>query len=194
MFSIAPPEEPRWVDLPHGVRVEVRPADGLVRAAAEAAVLREVRAQEAERAARLEEGADTADLLDLADPDLRTTFLVLGIAGKLARFAIIRWEGIEQAHTPDLAEAMMVRHPDMGLAFLDALMGPAQKVTEEGNASAPAPNGFSAGAPITAGAADHPAAQPARPRSARRAASKAPPPGRPASPPSAEDSAVPSST
>ena len=163
MFSIAPPEEPRWIDLPHGVRAEVRPADGLVRAAAEAAVLREVREQEEQRAERLELGADCADLLDLADPDLRRTYLGLGIAAKLARYAILRWEGVAQPLTPELAEAMMVRHPEMGLAFLDALLAPAQKVAEEGNASAPAPSGSSAGAPITAEAAAPMAAEPAPP-------------------------------
>jgi hypothetical protein len=157
MFSLTLPTAPRWLDLPHGIRVQVKPIDGLVRAAAEASVHRTIREAEAERTDRIEVGAGVADLVDLADADMRRAFISLTFAAKLARYGIVAWEGIEQDHTGDLAEQLMLQQDTIAEAFIAAYLAPVAALAAEGNASAPAPNGSSAGAPITAEAAPPPA-------------------------------------
>ena len=94
------------------------------------------------------------DLPDLSDPDFRAGWSTARLAAKLARYGILAWEGVAQSHTPDLAERMMLRHHRMADAFLLAVLAPLLQETAEGNASAPAPPGSSAGAmPIAADAA-----------------------------------------
>ncbi len=50
MFSLDPPTEPYWVDLPRGVRVEIRPVTTAVMAAAQAGSARRLGALRASEA------------------------------------------------------------------------------------------------------------------------------------------------
>ncbi len=149
MFSLALPTTTTWLDLPHGVRVLVRPLDSTVHAAALAKVTREIRAMEAQRAELLETGLPVDHLPDLADDDLRRGIVAILLARGLARYGIAGWEGIEQPYSPDMAEQLM-RHADMANAFLAAYQAPIAALATEGNGSAPAPNGTSTGAQPTA--------------------------------------------
>jgi hypothetical protein len=104
VFSLDLPTEPYWLNLPHSVRIKVRPLSATVLEAARAAAIRRVAAIEAERQQRLDANLDAGDLPDLADDDLRVGLVSSFLAEGLARYGILAWEGIAEAHSPPIAD------------------------------------------------------------------------------------------
>ncbi|MFN6998827.1 hypothetical protein [Elioraea tepidiphila] len=117
--------EPVWLDLPHGVRLRVRPIDRIVRAAAEGAAL------EKAKQALAEAGAPEDS------PAFKTLYLLL-LTRLLARHAVLAWEGVGDrdsaplALSPEALDALLDRD-DMLLAFWDRVVNRADPVDAEGN-------------------------------------------------------------
>jgi hypothetical protein len=117
--------EPVWLDLPHGVRLRVRPIDRVVRAAAEGAALAKAKQALAEAGAAED------------SPAFKTLYLLL-LARLLARHAVVAWEGVGDrdgaplALTPEGLDALLDRD-DMLLAFWDLVVNRADPVDAEGN-------------------------------------------------------------
>lgn len=152
MFSITLPTEPRWLDLPMGVRVKVRPLDGLVITAARRHVQREVLRMRADRTEREDAGVPADDLPDLDDENMAEAMFRLEFARALAKYGVIDFEGVGDASgavavpfSAGMAQALVV-HPDMIDAFLAAYLSPHTELTSEGNASAATLNGSTGGA------------------------------------------------
>ena len=80
MLTLDLPAEPYWLDLPRGVRVEIRPVTTAVMAAAQAG-----------SAPRL--GALRAAEADL-DPDMARGLAFSFLVKALARHAVVAWEGV----------------------------------------------------------------------------------------------------
>jgi hypothetical protein len=117
--------EPVWLDLPHGVRLRVRPIDRVVRAAAEGAALQ--RAKQA-----LAEASAPED-----SPAFKTLYLLL-LTRLLARHAVVAWEGVGDrdgaplALSPAALDALLDRD-DMLIAFWERVVHRADPVEAEGN-------------------------------------------------------------
>lgn len=147
MFSLAIPTQPRWIDLPKGVRVRVKPLDVLVITAARRLAERGLRQMRAERTDRLECGAPVTDLPDLDDDIVAETLARMEFAGGLARYGVIAFDGVGNADgsdalpfSPENAQALVL-HPDMMEPFLLAYLEPHAALAAEGNGSATTPDG-----------------------------------------------------
>lgn len=136
-----PSFEPAWLDLPHGVRVQYRPATDADMAAAGVWARAEASRLEDERRTRL--GLET-------DAEQRTTIVIGATVLALARLCVLAWDGVEGDCTPERAAALMQIN-GMTEGFLAAVTSAWMPLVAEGNASAPAPNGTTAGAQTTAG-------------------------------------------
>jgi hypothetical protein len=125
MLSLDLPTEPYWVDLPRGVRVEIRPVTTAVMAAAQAAAQR--------RLAALRE-ADAE-----MDPDLARGLAFALLVKALARHAVTAWEGVGDAAgkplplSPEAVERLMDLD-EMASAFWERALLPIRTVAAEGNA------------------------------------------------------------
>jgi hypothetical protein len=137
--------KPRWLDLGHGVRVFVEPLTSAVMMAARSE-LRDVLPDPGSHAAK-EKAA-------------------VALVRALGRIGIRDWEGVGDADgnpmppTPERIDALLDL-PPLYDAFERDHVGPALLLDEEKNASAPSPNGTSAGASDTAGPAPSVLAPPA---------------------------------
>jgi len=80
MLTLDLPIEPYWLDLPRGVRVEIRPVTTAVMAAAQAGSARRL-------------GALRAAEADL-DPDMARGLAFAFLVKALARHAVTAWEGV----------------------------------------------------------------------------------------------------
>jgi hypothetical protein len=114
---------PRWLDLPHGVRVQVRPVTSAVVAAAQSAGRRRLSALSEE------ERADADWLAGLA---FATT------VAEIARLSILAWEGVQDdagAPAPVTAEAVeaLMQQDDLAFAFWVAATATLHEVVTEGN-------------------------------------------------------------
>ena len=124
MLTLDLPTTPYWIDLPRGVRVEVKPVTTAIMAAAQAAAARRLGALRA---------ADPE-----LDPDLAKGLAFALLCKGLARHSIVAWEGIGDAKgnplplTPEAAERLMDLD-DMASAFWDRATAPAAAVAAEGN-------------------------------------------------------------
>lgn len=140
MIRLGLKKEPYWLDLPHGVRVEVQPMS--------TALMARVQARRAE--------ADGAE-----DEDVSVAFVTA-----VAVEAIIAWEGVGDEKgkpapvSPDYVAAMMGEYP-IFRAFQTDYVATGLALVEEGNGSAPSPDGTTAGARNTAATAKR-SARPAR--------------------------------
>ena len=120
-----------WLDLGHGVRVQVRPLETSLM----------LRAQEALR-------HDDAPAGDGAETIGR-------VSAKLAELAIIAWEGVGDDAgdpvdpSPERIRQLLAIWPIFE-SFQARYVAPRLILDAEGNVSAPLPNGTSAGAPSTA--------------------------------------------
>ena len=109
--------EPVWLDLPQGVRLQMRPLDAAIVIATRARALRAI----AERVADHPPEAGP----DLANPDMGAAALQTAFAGALAYFGAIAWEGVGDDNdqpapfTREAAERLG-RHPVMTEAVLSA--------------------------------------------------------------------------
>lgn len=125
MLKLDLPTEAYWVDLPHGVRVRIKPVTTAIVSAAQ------------HRAARLGREAAEAAGGEL-DPDISRGLAFVLMAKALARFAIEAWEGVggpdgaPLALTEEAAERLMDIEA-MAAAFWDAALKPIHAVSAEGN-------------------------------------------------------------
>lgn len=165
MIRLSLPREPYWLDLPHGVRVFVRPLNTAVYEAARARGWRMARAIAAEHADLKAAGADITGLPDLSDEDALAGLSQMLFAQGLARSAITRWEGVldaagNPAEVTDPAVAELMQLPRMAESFVIQYTETHEAVLAEGNVSGSAPSGTSAADPTTAGAAAETATAP----------------------------------
>jgi len=130
--------EPHWLDLGHGVRLQVRPCTTALMMAARA---------EAQR-------ATIASASDSEATGIRTAALIKA----LARLAVLDWDGVGDAAgsavpvTVENVDALMDLWP-VASAFESAYLGPALLLDAEKNAPGPALSGTSAAGPSTAATA-----------------------------------------
>ena len=167
------PREPRWLDLAGTARVLMRPPTTALISAAQHAAMAEADAIRAGQEGLIAAGADV-DGLDLDDPHI-----VAGLAHELmvqalARYLVTDWQGVFDAEGNALAfDAKLLPRlmaiEDVAAAFWRHVLEPERRRAAEGNASAPSPNGISAGALDTA-----PDASLARPVAPRHAAPPVP--------------------
>lgn len=126
MIAIDLSSEPKWADLPHGVRLKLRPATTAIVSAAQA------------RATRLAIEA-TTELGQPDDEDLRRGFAFMLLVQSLARYLVIEWEGVCDTNgqqlplSPEAIDRLM-EHDEIAAAFWDAAMRPLRVVDAEGNA------------------------------------------------------------
>lgn len=156
MIKLGTPEEPCWLDLPHDVRVKVRPLTTPIYEAAMAKGRRMIGdlmgGLEGVEAA----GGRVEGLPDLSDPDAAAGVSQLVFVQALARLAILEWEGVgDEAGSPlpvspVAVDRLMARYP-FGERFIVLYTERYSRVLDEGNGCGPAPNGTSAAAPDTAG-------------------------------------------
>lgn len=124
MLSLVLVSTPTWLDLPRGVRVEVRPVTTAVMAAAQAAASRRL-------------GAIRASTEDL-DQDMAKGLAFAFLVKALARHAVIAWDGVGDAAgqpldlTPEHVERLMDLD-DIAAAFWDQATRPVVAVAAEGN-------------------------------------------------------------
>jgi hypothetical protein len=124
MLNLDLPTEPYWIDLARGVRVEIKPVDTAIMAAAQAAAARRL-------------GAVRAADADL-DPDLARGLAFALLCKAIARHSIVAWEGVGDAKgkplplTHEAAERLMDLD-DMASSFWDAISRPLAAVASEGN-------------------------------------------------------------
>jgi pimeloyl-ACP methyl ester carboxylesterase len=142
---------PEWLDLGHGVRVQVTPCTSAIMAAAR--------------------GNDAVEALVAAGAS--ETELALGLAKAMAGIAILDWEGVGDADgsaipvSPETAAALMDVWP-LFEAFQARYVAKGLLLDAEKNAFAPSPSGTSVGATATA----RPVRRRARTAPAARAARK----------------------
>ena len=124
--------EPRWLDLSHGVRIRLAPLTTALMVAARADLA-------------------TAGLPETATPEA----LALAMAKALARRAVLDWEGVGDAEgdplalSPEGVDALLDVWPVFE-AFQTGYVARGLILDAEKNASAPSPNGPTAGATPTA--------------------------------------------
>lgn len=148
--------KPYWIELGYGVAHLVRPLSSAMTAALRAKAARLSREMlEAEEAERL---AELIDVDGLEEEEIISGLSEMYFATALARAATIEWRGWED----DAGEALplterniaaAMRQPFMAQAFLTSYLAPDQLLADEGNGSAPPPNGTTAAARNTAQAA-----------------------------------------
>lgn len=132
MFRLA--YKDRWIRLPHGVRLHVRPATTVAMAAAQAAARRQ--------AAQIVSDAPEDDAL-------RRGIATMLTIQALGRELIRAWEGVVDENgapvpcTPEAIDALLA-HEEMAVAFFDEVVARTKAIEAEGNGFGPAPSGTSA--------------------------------------------------
>lgn len=135
MIRLGTTKEPPWLDLLHGVRVQLKPFDP----ACDIAVQRTV----------------SEALIDGAAPEAAEAagFLVLAQRRIGAWAGVVDGEGQTAPCDPDTIAEVMVQVPGQLARFRERYLVWAASWSAEGNASATSPNGTSARDPGTAAAA-----------------------------------------
>lgn len=149
MIKLSLPKNPYWIDLPHGVRLYVRPLTMAVYEAARAKGSRLVADILQDHAEITMAGGTVEGLPDLNDEDARAGLSQFLFAQALAAAAIIRWEGVlsEDGDPMEVTEqsvADLMRYHDMAEGFLVKYTRSHAEAVSEGNASRPSPNGTTA--------------------------------------------------
>ena len=150
MIRLDLPRDPYWLDLPHGVRLLVRPLDTAIDAAARAASVTDLR-----------ERGQTAPPAAAKEP-WRLGQTKDALARAVGQLTILEWSGVllaDGSPAPVTAEsvALLMSIPKIATAFLRQIYAPLDRLAAEGNVSGAAPSGISVAAPGTAmgaGAAD----------------------------------------
>ncbi|MBS7790317.1 hypothetical protein KTR66_09935 [Roseococcus sp. SDR] len=124
MLTLDIPTDPYWINLPRGVRVQIKPVTTAIMAAAQSASARRL-------------GAARAATTDL-DPDLARGLAFAFLVKALANHAVIAWEGIgdQEGNTLPLShEALdcLMDLDDIAAAFWDSATALVAKVSIEGN-------------------------------------------------------------
>ena len=140
MIRLDLPREPLWLDLPHGVRLLVRPLDTATDAAARAASVTDLRerGQTAPPAAAKESWrlGQTKDAL----------------ARAVGQLTILEWSGVllaDGTSAPVTAEsvALLMAIPKIATSFLRLIYAPLDRLASEGEGCGVAPTGISVAAP-----------------------------------------------
>ena len=159
MIRLDLPKAPYWMDLPHGVRLFVRPLSTTVYEAARARGARTARALLEEHAEIAAVGGNIEGLPDLSSEDAAAGLSQLIFAQALARTAIIRWEGVvdgegspAEVNDRTVNDLMLIHR--MAEAFVLDYTRTHERLLVEGNASGLSPSGTSAVGPATATGAD----------------------------------------
>lgn len=127
-----------WVDLARGVRVLARPATRAEITAAAAWARQETDKALSAASGRLE-GLEASN-------DRREAVQMGYTAIALARLCVTAWDGVEGDCTPENIGALM-QIPGMVEAYTPVAFAAVTALDAEGNGSAPAPSGITAGAP-----------------------------------------------
>ncbi|MCK8787639.1 hypothetical protein M0638_25050 [Roseomonas sp. NAR14] len=159
MFRLTASTEPRWLELPHGVRIRVRPLSGVflvtARNAGEIALQEE--AKQAGEAARAGAPLDPRDL-NVLNTDFVAARLEWAKAEHLGRHGILAWEGVvDEAGAPvpythDNAVAIAT-DPSLMRPFLEAYFATLTPAFFEGEGSGRSSDTATEEAPATAEAA-----------------------------------------
>lgn len=157
MLRLLVPKEPYWLDLPAGVRLQVRPLTTAVMAAAQARAQQAVTELAEQVGARREAGLALDGLPDLEDEAERAGLAQLLLTKALARHAVLAWEGVLQAEgdapapvTPETVGDLIEGFWVVADAFLRQYTAPIDALMSEGNACGPLPPGTSAAGADTA--------------------------------------------
>ncbi len=150
MIRLDLPREPHWLDLPHGVRLLVRPLDTATDAAARAASVTDLR-----------ERGQTAPPAAAKEP-WRLGQTKDALARAVGQLTILDWSGVlltDGSPAPVTAEmvALLMSIPKIATAFLRLIYAPLDRLAAEGEDCGAAPSGTTAAAPgiaVDAGAAD----------------------------------------
>ncbi len=143
MIRLDLPREPHWLDLPHGVRLLVRPLDTATDAASRAAAIADLRqrGQTAPPAADKEawRAGQTKDAL----------------ARTLGQLTILDWSGVllaDGSPAPVSAETvgLLMAIPRIATEFLRLIYAPLDRLAAEGEGCGAARTGTGAAAPGTA--------------------------------------------
>ena len=155
MIRLSLPKEPYWLDLPHDVRVLVRPLDTSLYEAARHKGARLAQKLISDHTEITLAGGTVSQLPDLNDQDAITGVSQFLFTQALATLSIMEWTGVLDAeNTPcpvnGTSIAMLMRIPSIADEFLRKYTKPHRDVLSEGNASGSAQNGISATGPHTA--------------------------------------------
>ena len=147
MIRLDLPREPHWLDLPHGVRLLVRPLDTAADAAARAAAAADLR----ERGESVPPAA--------AKDSWRLGQAKAALARALGQLTILDWQSVllaDGAPAPVTGEtvALLMAIPDIATAFLRQIYAPLDRLAADGNVSGAAPTGILVAAPGTATGAE----------------------------------------
>lgn len=156
MLKLELDRQPRWLDLPHGVKVQVRPLTTTITEAAFAEGLEHLRPFKL----AAEDAAKAGTPMDPLGPNGANAAWLQGmhwhfLVAALVRYGAIAWEGLsgddgEPLPITSAACIAFAAHPDLGREFFARYRDTLSAVDAEGNGSAPSFNGGSAGAPSTA--------------------------------------------
>ena len=136
MIRLNLPREPYWLDLPHGVRVLVRPIDTAIDAASRAGALEALRSQPRDPS---------------ASPARRLGESKAALAVALAQVTILDWSGVLPAEGQEPAPvtagtiAQLMAIPVMAERFLKLSYAPLERLTAEGEGCGAAPAGLPTG-------------------------------------------------
>jgi hypothetical protein len=126
MLRLAIPDESRWIECPHGVRLLCRPLTTAMNHAAMTRAARMVRL-------RFPEGAEP-------DADMLRGATIAEIYAALAELLVEGWEGVGNADgtgpapvTPENVR-MLMQIPEVAQAFNEGVSAPLAAVEAEGNA------------------------------------------------------------
>ena len=154
MIRLDLPREPYWLNLPHGVRLLVRPLDTATDAAARAASVTDLR----------ERGQDVPPAA--AKESWRLGQTKDALARAVGQLTILDWLGVLLADgnpAPVAAEtvALLMAIPKIATAFLRLIYAPLDRLAAEGEGCGAVSDGTSVAAPVivaSAGVADATAA------------------------------------
>ena len=147
MIRLDLPREPHWLDLPHGVRLQVRPLDTATDAAARAAAVTDLR----------ERGKDVPPAA--AKDSWRMGQTKDALARALGQLTILDWSGVllaDGSPAPITAEsvALLMAIPKIATAFLRQIYAPLDRLASEGEGCGAVPGGIFRAAPDTATGAE----------------------------------------
>lgn len=149
MIRLSLPKDPCWIDLPHGVRVLVRPLTTAIYEAARAKGARLAGDLVGEHAEIVMAGGSVEGLPNLEDRDAVVGLSQFLFAQALAAAAVIRWDGVlsedgEPMEVSEAAVADLMRYHNIAEEFLVKYTRSHAEAVAEGNASRPSPNGTTA--------------------------------------------------
>ncbi len=156
MFRLSLNRDLRWLNLAHGVKVEVRPLTTAINQAA----LAEARKRVAVLAVEAEAAERAGQPLDPMAPNGANAAWLDGMwtqfySEALGRYGINRWEGLrgddgEVLPVTHEAIAVFAAHPELGPAFSNRYASDLAAEAAEGNGSGASVNGDTAAAPTPA--------------------------------------------